>query len=131
MYTDEYVPTTMPTSIAPAKSRISPRPKNSRPMIDNAVVVDDFSILNPEGLRYPDEFARHKLLDTLGDIATLGAPVLGALTVHKTGHALNQKLVARVLADSSSYDLVTARLRGDAAGQLELDELPAFAPSAA
>lgn len=99
--------------------------------IENAVVIDDFSILNPEGLRYPDEFARHKLLDTLGDIATLGAPVLGALTAHKTGHALNQKLVAKVLADASSYEFVTARLRSDAAGQLELDEVPAFAPSAA
>jgi len=99
--------------------------------VANAVVVDDFSILNPEGLRYPDEFARHKLLDALGDIATFGAPVLGALTVHKTGHALNQKLVARVLADPSSYEMVTAQLRDTASGQLELDELPAFAPSAA
>jgi UDP-3-O-[3-hydroxymyristoyl] N-acetylglucosamine deacetylase len=78
--------------------------------LDNAVVVDDFSILNPEGLRFPDEFVRHKLLDALGDVALLGHPVLGALTVFKTGHALNQKLVAQVLADPANYQLVRARL---------------------
>lgn len=100
--------------------------------LENAVVVDDFSILNPEGLRYPDEFVRHKLLDALGDIALLGRPVLGALTVYKTGHALNQKLVAKVLSDPSNYEVVPARLRDVVSGELELDEVaPALAPSAA
>ncbi len=98
----------------------------------NAVVVDDFSILNPEGLRFPDEFVRHKLLDALGDVALLGRPVLGALTAYKTGHALNQKLVARVLADPANYQLVRARLPDVRQHALELADLEGFlSPSAA
>ncbi|MGV3621369.1 MAG: UDP-3-O-acyl-N-acetylglucosamine deacetylase [Archangium sp.] len=100
--------------------------------LENAVVVDDFSILNPEGLRYPDEFVRHKLLDALGDIALLGRPVLGALTAYKTGHALNQKLVAKVLSDPANYEVVPARVRDVVSGELELDEVAkVLAPSAA
>jgi UDP-3-O-[3-hydroxymyristoyl] N-acetylglucosamine deacetylase len=100
--------------------------------LGNAVVVDDFSILNPEGLRFPDEFVRHKLLDALGDVALLGYPVLGAMTAYKTGHALNQKLVAQVLADSANYELVRARLPGsrvESAESLEVEGL--LTPSAA
>jgi UDP-3-O-[3-hydroxymyristoyl] N-acetylglucosamine deacetylase len=100
--------------------------------LDNAVVVDDFSILNPEGLRFPDEFVRHKLLDALGDVALLGRPVIGALTVYKTGHALNQKLVAKVLSDPSNFEVVAARSPDVSSQQLELDDLaPVLAPSAA
>jgi UDP-3-O-[3-hydroxymyristoyl] N-acetylglucosamine deacetylase len=76
--------------------------------LDNAIVVDDFSILNPEGLRYADEFVRHKLLDTIGDISLLGMPMLGHLTVFKSGHALNNSLVRAVVADASAYDVVRA-----------------------
>jgi UDP-3-O-[3-hydroxymyristoyl] N-acetylglucosamine deacetylase len=72
----------------------------------NAIVVDEFSILNPEGLRFPDEFARHKVLDAVGDLALFGVPVLGALTAVKSGHALNQALVRKVLADASSHRVV-------------------------
>ena len=100
--------------------------------LDNAVVVDDFSILNPEGLRFPDEFVRHKLLDALGDVALLGRPVIGALTVYKTGHALNQKLVSKVLSDPSNYEVVPARRASVVSHELELDDLaPVLAPSAA
>ncbi|HET9555349.1 MAG TPA: UDP-3-O-acyl-N-acetylglucosamine deacetylase [Anaeromyxobacteraceae bacterium] len=74
--------------------------------LENAIVVDEFSILNPEGLRYPDEFARHKVLDAIGDVALLGRPVLGALTAVKSGHALNQALVKRVLADPSCHRII-------------------------
>jgi UDP-3-O-[3-hydroxymyristoyl] N-acetylglucosamine deacetylase len=74
--------------------------------LENAIVVDDFSILNPEGLRFPDEFARHKVLDAIGDLALFGVPVLGALTAVKSGHALNQALVRKVLADPSSHRVV-------------------------
>ncbi len=98
----------------------------------NAVVVDDFSILNPEGLRFPDEFVRHKLLDALGDVALLGRPVIGALTAHKTGHALNQRLVAKVLADPANYDIVRARSSDVSLAQLEFADLAGvLAPSAA
>jgi UDP-3-O-[3-hydroxymyristoyl] N-acetylglucosamine deacetylase len=100
--------------------------------LDNAVVVDDFSILNPEGLRYPDEFVRHKLLDALGDVALLGRPVIGALTVFKTGHALNQKLVAKVLSDPANYEVVRARGADVRHHELELSDLEGIlAPTAA
>jgi len=72
----------------------------------NAIVVDEFSILNPEGLRFPDEFARHKVLDAIGDLALFGLPVLGALTAVKSGHAMNQALVRKVLADAASHRVV-------------------------
>ena len=78
----------------------------------NAIVVDEFSILNPEGLRFPDEFARHKVLDAIGDLALLGLPVLGTLTAVKSGHAMNQALVRKVLADPASHRVV--RLSADA-----------------
>jgi len=61
--------------------------------LENAIVVDEFSILNPEGLRYPDEFVRHKMLDALGDLALFGHPVIGHLKVRKSGHALHHRLV--------------------------------------
>ena len=75
----------------------------------NAVVVDDFNILNPEGLRFPDEFVRHKILDALGDLSLLGMPVLGQLTAVKSGHALNQQLVRKVLAERDACEVVQPR----------------------
>lgn len=77
--------------------------------LENAIVIDKFSILNPEGLRFPDEFARHKFLDALGDLALLGRPLLGHLTAYKTGHTLNQQLVQAVLADASAFELIRLR----------------------
>ncbi len=85
--------------------------------LDNAIVVDDFHILNPDGLRYPDEFVRHKILDAVGDLSLIGMPVIGHLDAHKTGHALNHRLVRKVLADPTSYEIV-APAQGAAAGQL-------------
>jgi len=100
--------------------------------LDNAVVVDDFSILNPDGLRFPDEFVRHKLLDALGDVALLGYPVIGALTAFKTGHALNQRLVKQVLADPANYRVVRARRLDARSEELELlDSEGVLAPTAA
>ncbi len=74
--------------------------------LENAIVIDEFSIVNPEGLRYPDEFARHKVLDAIGDLALLGVPVLGALVAVKSGHAMNQALVKKVLAEPASHRIV-------------------------
>ncbi len=74
--------------------------------LENAIVVDDFSILNPEGLRFPDEFARHKVLDALGDLTLAGLPVIGAFTARKSGHGLNQALVRKVLAEAASHRVV-------------------------
>lgn len=82
--------------------------------LENAIVVDEFSILNPEGLRFPDEFARHKVLDAIGDLALLGLPVLGTLIAVKSGHAMNQALVRKVLADPASHRVVRATAEADA-----------------
>ncbi len=83
--------------------------------LENAIVVDEYSILNPEGLRWPDEFARHKVLDAIGDLALLGKPLLGSLTAVKSGHALNQALVKRVLADPACHRIVQVSEESEAA----------------
>jgi UDP-3-O-[3-hydroxymyristoyl] N-acetylglucosamine deacetylase len=67
--------------------------------LDNAVVLDEYRVLNSDGLRFADEFIRHKLLDAIGDLYLLGKPLLGAFTAHKSGHALNNRLVRAALAD--------------------------------
>jgi UDP-3-O-[3-hydroxymyristoyl] N-acetylglucosamine deacetylase len=77
--------------------------------LENAVVVDDFNILNPDGLRYPDEFVRHKILDAMGDLSLIGMPVLGQLTALKSGHALNQLLVRKVLGEHDTCEIVQPR----------------------
>jgi UDP-3-O-[3-hydroxymyristoyl] N-acetylglucosamine deacetylase len=81
--------------------------------LDNAIVVDDFSILNPEGLRFADEFARHKVLDAIGDLALLGLPLLGHLVAVKSGHAMNQALVKKVLADPATHRIVRVSAETD------------------
>lgn len=75
--------------------------------MDNAIVVDDYRVLNGEGLRYDDEFVKHKILDAIGDMYVAGHPLIGAYTAYKSGHALNNKLVRAVLADKGSYDIVS------------------------
>jgi len=73
--------------------------------LENAVILDFRRVLNPEGLRFPDEFVRHKILDTLGDLMLLGLPIQGAYHGFKSGHALNLKLVQALLSDHSAYDI--------------------------
>jgi len=74
--------------------------------LENAVVVDDSRVLNEGGLRYNNEFVRHKILDAIGDLYLIGGPVLGAFEGYKSGHAVNDALVKAVLADSSAWDVV-------------------------
>ncbi|MCK6546838.1 UDP-3-O-acyl-N-acetylglucosamine deacetylase [Myxococcota bacterium] len=81
--------------------------------VDNAVVIDDFSIRNPEGLRFPDEFVRHKLVDAVGDLALLGAPLIGRYVGIKGGHSLNTELAKKLLADARAHELVEFRARRD------------------
>jgi UDP-3-O-[3-hydroxymyristoyl] N-acetylglucosamine deacetylase len=71
--------------------------------LDNALVVDGSVVLNPGGLRMPDEFVRHKLLDAVGDLALAGAPLQGHFVAHRSGHALNNKLMRAVFADASAW----------------------------
>ncbi|WII95651.1 UDP-3-O-acyl-N-acetylglucosamine deacetylase [Moraxella haemolytica] len=75
--------------------------------LDNAVVLDDTSILNKEGLRYPDEFVRHKMLDAVGDLFVIGYPILAHFSAYKSGHAVNNMLIRAVLADPSCYEIVS------------------------
>ena len=75
--------------------------------MDNAIVVDDQRVLNAGGLRYDDEFVKHKILDAIGDMWVLGHPLLAAYSAYKSGHALNNRLLRKVLADKSSYEIVT------------------------
>lgn len=68
--------------------------------LDNAVVLDRFEILNEDGLRYPDEFVRHKVLDFIGDLALLGMPIIGRFVIHKSGHTLNHRMLRNLLAST-------------------------------
>src|SRR5262245_21345629 len=74
--------------------------------LENAVVLDEQGLLNSEGLRFADEFIRHKLLDAIGDLYLLGRPLLGAFTAHKSGHALNNRLVRAALAEPAALETV-------------------------
>ena len=76
--------------------------------LDNAVVVDASRVLNPGGLRMQDEFARHKLLDAVGDLALAGAPLSGRFVAHRSGHSLNNRLLRALFADASAWREVQA-----------------------
>ncbi len=75
--------------------------------LDNAVVVDDYRVLNEDGLRYDDEFVKHKVLDAIGDLYLLGCSLIGAFSGHKSGHELNNKLLRRLLVEEDAWEQVT------------------------
>ncbi len=75
--------------------------------LDNAIVVDDYRILNEDGLRYHDEFVKHKVLDAIGDLYLLGHSLIGEFNGYKSGHALNNRLLRAVLAEESAWEMVT------------------------
>jgi UDP-3-O-[3-hydroxymyristoyl] N-acetylglucosamine deacetylase len=75
--------------------------------MDNAIVLDDYRVLNEDGLRYEDEFVKHKILDAIGDLVLAGHPLLAAYRAFKSGHALNNRLVRTLLADRSAWEIVT------------------------
>jgi UDP-3-O-[3-hydroxymyristoyl] N-acetylglucosamine deacetylase len=75
--------------------------------LDNAIVMDDYKVLNTEGLRYNDEFVKHKILDAMGDLYLLGKPLLAAYSAFRSGHALNNKLLRELLAHPEAYEIVS------------------------
>ena len=75
--------------------------------MDNAIVLDEFRVLNEDGLRYADEFVRHKILDAVGDLYLAGHPIIGAYEGYKSGHALNNRLVRALLADAGAWEEVS------------------------
>ncbi|WEF30918.1 UDP-3-O-acyl-N-acetylglucosamine deacetylase [Pseudoduganella chitinolytica] len=75
--------------------------------LENAIVMDEYRILNPDGLRYDDEFVRHKILDAIGDLYVIGHPLICAYEAHKSGHALNNLLLRELLAHPDAYEIVS------------------------
>jgi UDP-3-O-[3-hydroxymyristoyl] N-acetylglucosamine deacetylase len=75
--------------------------------MDNAIVLDEFRVLNEDGLRYEDEFVKHKMLDAIGDLYLLGHSLIGAFRGFKSGHALNNALLRALIADETAWEEVT------------------------
>jgi len=82
--------------------------------MDNVIVVDDYRVLNADGLRYDDEFVKHKILDAIGDLHIAGKPLLASYVAYKSGHALNNKLLRKLLADETAFEVVTFERDADA-----------------
>jgi UDP-3-O-[3-hydroxymyristoyl] N-acetylglucosamine deacetylase len=94
--------------------------------LENAVVVDEYRVLNVEGLRYSDEFVKHKLLDAIGDLYLIGHSLIGYFSAHKSGHALNNRLLRATLASKDAWECVTFDREEDAPAALSrLFALPA------
>jgi len=75
--------------------------------LDNAIVMDDYKVLNSDGLRYDDEFVKHKILDAMGDLFLIGKPLLASYVAFRSGHAMNNKLLRELLSQPDAYDVVT------------------------
>lgn len=75
--------------------------------LENAIVMDEYRILNPDGLRYENEFVRHKILDAIGDLYLIGHPLLASYVAHKSGHTMNNQLLRALLAQPSAYEIVS------------------------
>ena len=81
--------------------------------LENAVVLDDASVLNPEGLRYPNEFIRHKVLDALGDLKLAGIPIHAHIRLHRAGHDLHGLLLQEIFKDSNNYEIIDRSIRDE------------------
>jgi UDP-3-O-[3-hydroxymyristoyl] N-acetylglucosamine deacetylase len=75
--------------------------------LDNAIVMDEYRVLNAEGLRYSDEFVKHKVLDAIGDLYIVGKPLLAAYSAYKAGHAMNNQILRALLEDATAWEVVT------------------------
>jgi UDP-3-O-[3-hydroxymyristoyl] N-acetylglucosamine deacetylase len=75
--------------------------------MDNAIVMDDYRVLNSEGLRYDDEFVKHKILDAIGDLYMVGKPLLAAYSAFRSGHAMNNQLLRQLLARPEAFEIVS------------------------
>jgi UDP-3-O-[3-hydroxymyristoyl] N-acetylglucosamine deacetylase len=93
--------------------------------MDNAIVMDEYRVLNTDGLRYADEFVKHKALDAIGDLYLLGHPVIGAFTGHKSGHALNNRLLRRLLEEQRAWEFASFERAEDAPAFLGWQPQPA------
>jgi len=82
--------------------------------LDNAIVMDEYRVLNADGLRYNDEFVKHKVLDAVGDLYLAGHPIIGAFSAHKSGHALNNLLIRKLLAEGDAWEPISFERQEDA-----------------
>ena len=103
--------------------------------LENSIVIGDGVVVNPEGLRFPDEFVRHKMLDTIGDLALAGAPIQGLFRSHRGGHKLNAMALSALLSRTDAWSLVSDPVEREARleGRVDLGQglgAPAFAPEA-
>jgi UDP-3-O-[3-hydroxymyristoyl] N-acetylglucosamine deacetylase len=94
--------------------------------LKNAVVLDDKAIINKEGLRFPNEFVKHKVLDAIGDLSLLGMPIIGHFVAHKSGHRLNNRLLQEVLTRPESWSIVHQYGLPDQVSNIHPLHLPAF-----
>ena len=92
--------------------------------LENAVVLDRRDVINPEGLRFPDEFCRHKLLDLIGDFSLLGHPLIGHMVAERAGHAMHAGLVSRLLREKNAWKLVSSP---ELAARATAQTVPVFA----
>ncbi|MEK9774893.1 MAG: UDP-3-O-acyl-N-acetylglucosamine deacetylase [Quisquiliibacterium sp.] len=93
--------------------------------LENAIVMDEYRVLNADGLRFDDEFVKHKILDAVGDLYLIGHPLLAAYSAHKSGHALNNRLLRQLLANPQAYEVVSFEQRRSAPPAFALDWSPA------
>lgn len=98
--------------------------------LDNAIVLDEYRVLNSDGLRYDDEFVKHKVLDAIGDLYMLGHPILGAFYAYKSGHALNNQLLRALLQDETAWEYTTFDKKEDAPQAFTAPYLPLLPNSA-
>lgn len=96
--------------------------------LENAVVLDDYRVVNPEGLRYPNEFVKHKMLDAIGDLYMSGHSILGSFKAYKTGHKLNNMLLRAVLADAANYELIEIENQTQEQSAINFLETPMLNP---
>ena len=97
--------------------------------LDNSVALDNERVLNPEGLRFSDEFVRHKTLDAVGDLALAGAPIIGAYSSYCGGHKMNVAVLAALFADPGAFEFIEAPARrASGHADLAMAAMPAFAP---
>ncbi|MDI1361895.1 UDP-3-O-acyl-N-acetylglucosamine deacetylase [Methylotenera sp.] len=95
--------------------------------LDNAIVLDEYRVINDDGLRYDDEFAKHKVLDAIGDLYMLGHPILGAFYAYKSGHALNNQLLRALMQDETAWEYATFEKQEDAPETFSTPETQLFA----
>jgi len=94
--------------------------------LDNAIVIDDYRVLNEDGLRFGDEFVRHKILDFIGDLAIIGAPVIGHFTVERSGHSLDQAMLKKLATNKGCWKRIV--LEKQEKGSTEKFRMPVFTP---